>query len=73
VAARDADLRLSRPPDQPAPCTSAGAGGLSVAEDKLEKIFEPFVQVRSELTREHGGTGLGPAISRSMPKRWPAP
>jgi signal transduction histidine kinase len=40
--------------------------GIGIPEDRLESIFAPFVQVRSDLTREHGGTGLGLAISRSV-------
>ncbi len=40
--------------------------GPGIPGDKLESIFEPFVQVRSDLTREHEGTGLGLAISRSI-------
>jgi hypothetical protein len=49
-----------------AACFSVLDSGMGVAPHKLEKIFEPFVQVRSESTREHGGTGLGLAISRSI-------
>ena len=40
--------------------------GIGIAADKLESIFEPFVQVRSELTRTAEGTGLGLAISRDL-------
>ena len=40
--------------------------GVGVPRDKLEAIFEPFVQVRSDFTRVAGGTGLGLAISRDL-------
>jgi signal transduction histidine kinase len=40
--------------------------GIGIPADKLEVIFEPFVQVRSDYTRESGGTGLGLAISRDL-------
>jgi signal transduction histidine kinase len=40
--------------------------GVGVEEDRLEQIFEPFVQIRSDLTRTEEGTGLGLAISRSI-------
>ena len=40
--------------------------GIGIAPDKLEAIFDPFVQVRSDLTRPHEGSGLGLAISRDL-------
>ncbi|MBW3628774.1 MAG: hypothetical protein KY464_05685 [Gemmatimonadetes bacterium] len=40
--------------------------GIGIPTDKLEEIFEPFVQVRSDLTRTAEGTGLGLAISRDL-------
>ncbi len=40
--------------------------GIGIAADKLESIFDPFVQVRADLTRPHEGTGLGLAISRDL-------
>ncbi|MEJ7810169.1 MAG: HAMP domain-containing sensor histidine kinase [Gemmatimonadaceae bacterium] len=40
--------------------------GIGIPADKLEAIFEPFVQVDRALTRSHGGAGLGLAISRDL-------
>ena len=40
--------------------------GLGVPADKLERIFDAFMQVDARLTREHGGVGLGLAISRDL-------
>jgi PAS domain S-box-containing protein len=40
--------------------------GRGIASDKLESIFEPFVQVNQQLTRAHEGVGLGLAISRDL-------
>jgi signal transduction histidine kinase len=40
--------------------------GIGVPKEKLEVIFEPFVQVSSQLSRPHEGTGLGLAISREL-------
>jgi signal transduction histidine kinase len=40
--------------------------GIGIPSDKLQVIFDPFVQVRSDLTRTHEGTGLGLAISRDL-------
>ncbi|MDB4909402.1 MAG: hybrid sensor histidine kinase/response regulator [Gemmatimonadetes bacterium] len=40
--------------------------GRGIPVDKLQSIFEPFVQVDSGLKRGTGGTGLGLAISREL-------
>ena len=40
--------------------------GHGIAQDKLEEIFEPFVQLSSGLTRTAEGSGLGLAISREL-------
>lgn len=40
--------------------------GRGIAPNQLSRIFEPFVQVDAQLTREHEGVGLGLAISRDL-------
>lgn len=40
--------------------------GVGVPADKLEAIFEPFVQVKRSASGAEGGIGLGLAISRTL-------
>jgi PAS domain S-box-containing protein len=40
--------------------------GIGVPKDKLEAIFEPFVQLGRSLKSAHEGTGLGLSISRDL-------
>ena len=40
--------------------------GIGIAPDRLESVFEPFVQVHRTLTEPTGGVGLGLAISRDL-------
>jgi PAS domain S-box-containing protein len=40
--------------------------GVGIPKEKLETIFEPFVQVGRNLSTSHHGTGLGLTISRDL-------
>jgi signal transduction histidine kinase len=40
--------------------------GRGIPADRLEHVFEPFVQVDSSRTRMQEGVGLGLAISRDL-------
>ncbi|MFP4440525.1 MAG: ATP-binding protein [Chloroflexaceae bacterium] len=36
--------------------------GIGIAPEHMQRIFQPFVQIDSGLSRQHGGTGLGLAL-----------
>ncbi|MCP4108003.1 MAG: response regulator [Desulfobacteraceae bacterium] len=40
--------------------------GIGISPDRLEHIFEPFVQADTSTSRRFGGTGLGITISRQL-------
>lgn len=40
--------------------------GVGIPADKLDKLFKPFSQVDSSITRSFGGTGLGLVISKKL-------
>jgi len=50
-------------------CISVSDDGAGIPPDKLEAIFEPFVQVNRDYASKHEGTGLGLAISRDLARR----
>ncbi len=40
--------------------------GVGIAEEDIPRVLEPFVQVESAESREHGGTGLGLPLAKKI-------
>uniref|UniRef100_UPI003F6E7F5A sensor histidine kinase n=1 Tax=Elioraea sp. TaxID=2185103 RepID=UPI003F6E7F5A len=40
--------------------------GIGIAEQDLERVFQPFVQLDSSLSRRYQGSGLGLFLSRAL-------
>ncbi len=55
--------------DEDTICITVEDDGDGIPADKLDAIFEPFVQVDRDYTSTHEGTGLGLAISRDLARR----
>jgi PAS domain S-box-containing protein len=53
-------------PPRPAVRLSVSDTGIGIRQEDLSKLFQPFRQIDSGLTRQHEGTGLGLAICHRL-------
>jgi len=60
------DCRLQKGQGDPQLVIQVTDSGIGIAPDKLNAVFDPFVQADAQITRRFGGTGLGLAISRKF-------
>jgi len=66
---RDGSIDLQVRKDEKMLYISVVDTGSGIPDDKLEAIFEPFVQVNRDYASKHEGTGLGLSISRDLARR----
>jgi signal transduction histidine kinase len=59
-------ITLSCEVDGESVLTNVSDTGIGIAAERLEAIFDPFVQVDRALNRPHDGVGLGLSISRDL-------
>jgi signal transduction histidine kinase len=60
------EIRLGATTDGDVVTITVSDTGIGIAEEHLERVFEPFWQVDQSPTRRAGGAGLGLAVTRRL-------
>ncbi len=55
-------LQVSFCPSAPDICFCVTDTGIGIADEDMKKLFQPFIQIDSNLNRQYEGTGLGLAL-----------
>ncbi|TWT37387.1 Sensory/regulatory protein RpfC [Posidoniimonas corsicana] len=58
--------RVDRSGAEPALLIEVRDTGVGIPQDKLDAVFQPFVQADDSVTRKYGGTGLGLSIGKKI-------
>lgn len=53
-------------PSENVACITVWDTGIGIRKEDMTRLFQPFVQIDGSRTRQHGGTGLGLALSRRI-------
>jgi PAS domain S-box-containing protein len=59
-------MRMAGTPAAPQLAIDVVDSGIGIPADKVDKLFQAFVQADSSVTRKFGGTGLGLVLSRNF-------
>ena len=59
-------MRVAGTPAAPQLAIDVVDSGIGIPADKVDKLFQAFVQADSSVTRKFGGTGLGLVLSRNF-------
>lgn len=59
-------VRIDVEPKQTGIVISVSDTGIGISEDDLQRLAQPFEQIDSQHSRQHEGTGLGLALSKSL-------
>ncbi|MBK5187691.1 MAG: hypothetical protein JJD97_05560 [Gemmatimonadaceae bacterium] len=54
----------TRPAATPLGCVEVRDTGIGIPDERIDAVFEPFVQLATRLSSRQGGIGLGLTISR---------